>query len=64
MVIGKPDRDEIYAAADRAGERLGIAVNPTVRSASSWDNACDALVAAIKDSVYITVLGNDVGSAA
>jgi predicted nucleotidyltransferase len=30
------DRDLIYAAADRAGERLGRPVNPTVVTAARW----------------------------
>lgn len=63
MVIGKPDRDQVYAAADRAQERLGIPVNPTVRTASSWEAAADALVAAIKNSAHITILGEGKGSA-
>lgn len=64
MVIGKPDRDQVYAAADRAQERLGIPVNPTIRTTSSWEAASDALVAAIKNSAHITVAGEGIGSAA
>lgn len=54
MVVGAPDRDEVYEAADRASERLGIPVNAVVRSASSWSQADDALVVTAKtDAVLI-----------
>ena len=62
MVIGAPERDQVYDAADRAQERLGIEVNPTIRSAASWASASDALVTAIKASAHILVNGTETGS--
>lgn len=64
MVVGTPERPEVYDAADRAQERLGIQVNPTIRSAGSWRAANDALVASIKSNAHIIVVSNGMGSAA
>jgi hypothetical protein len=36
LVIGRPDRDEVDDAAQRAGERLGREVNATIRSGQWW----------------------------
>jgi predicted nucleotidyltransferase len=42
IVIGKPDRDALDDAAQRAAARLAREVNVTVRSASWWATADDA----------------------
>lgn len=55
MVVGTPDRTEVYEAADRAAERLGIEVNPTVRSAAAWNNGTDALVLTAKADAHIVI---------
>jgi DNA-binding transcriptional ArsR family regulator len=44
MVVGTPDRDEVYAAAERAEGRLDIPVNTTVRSPAAWVASSDPLV--------------------
>lgn len=52
LVVGHPDRAEVYAAADRAQARLDLPVNPTLRTPQHWNDDSDALVVAIKnDSV-------------
>lgn len=56
LVIGKVDRADLYEAADRAAARLGIEVNPVVRSVKQWDDPSDALVAQIQASAYTSVL--------
>lgn len=56
MVIGNPDREDVYAAADRCQARLGIAVNTTVRTAKAWDKISDALVATVLDGPQVTVV--------
>lgn len=56
LVVGKVDRADVYDAADRANARLGIQVNPVVRSAKQWADPDDALVAQIKESARVTVL--------
>jgi len=64
LVVGAADREQVYDAADRAQERLGLDVNPTLRSVASWEEAGDALVAAIKSSDYIVVASADARDAA
>jgi len=56
LVVGKVDRADVYDAADRAHARLGIEVNPVVRSAKQWADPADALVAQIKASAHTVVL--------
>jgi DNA-binding transcriptional ArsR family regulator len=56
LVVGKVDRADLYEAADRAQARLGLEVNPVVRSVKQWANPADALVAQIKASAFVVVL--------
>jgi DNA-binding transcriptional ArsR family regulator len=56
LVLGKVDRADLYDAADRAQARLGIEVNPVVRTTGQWDDPSDALVAQIKASAVAVVL--------
>lgn len=55
MVIGQPDREDVYEAADRASDRLGIPVNPVVRSPSAWDEESDALVITAKRDAHTVI---------
>lgn len=57
MVIGSPDRDEVYEAARRAERRLDLPVNPTVRSGAAWRQGSDPLVLTAKRDA-VTVLGD------
>ena len=56
LVIGNVDRADLYEAADRAHARLGIEVNPVVRSAQEWSDAADALLAEITASPHLVVM--------
>lgn len=56
LVIGKVDRADLYDAADRAHARLGIEVNPVVRSVKQWTDPADALVSQVKTSAFTVVL--------
>jgi len=56
LVVGKVNRADVYEAADRAQARLGIEVNPVVRSVKQWDDLSDALIAQIKESAFAVVL--------
>ncbi len=55
MVIGRPDREAVYAAAERATGRLGIPVNTTVRSPQAWAQDSDALVITAKADAHIVL---------
>jgi hypothetical protein len=55
LVVGKVDRADLYEAADRAQTRLGIDVNPVVRTTRQWVDADDALSAQIKASPFTVV---------
>lgn len=56
LVVGNVDRADVYDAADRASTRLGIEVNPVVRSAKQWSKPEDPLVKQIKASAHTEVL--------
>ena len=56
LVVGKVDRADVYEAADRGSARLGIEVNPVVRTTKQWAEPADALVSQIKESAHLTVL--------
>jgi predicted nucleotidyltransferase len=62
LVIGTVNRADLYDAADRAQARLGMPVNPVVRTPSEWTAASDPLVAQIRSAARLPVLGADVGS--
>jgi hypothetical protein len=55
LVVGSPDRAGVYAAAERAEARLGIAVNPTVRAVTRWQTGDDPLVASIRANPFLDV---------
>ena len=59
LVVGEVDRARVYDAADRSSARLGIEVNPVVRSAEQWADPRDGLVAQVKESAHLTVLAVD-----
>ncbi|MGL5866075.1 MAG: MarR family transcriptional regulator [Dermatophilaceae bacterium] len=50
LVIGQPPRLDVYDAADRAQARLGMQVNPTIRTAQQWDDDADPLIVQIKST--------------
>lgn len=56
LVVGKVDRADLYDAGDRANARLGIEVNPVVRTVEQWADPEDSLVAQIKETAHVTVL--------
>lgn len=55
LVVGSPDRAAVYSAAERAESRLGLTVNPTVRSAARWEAGDDPLVASIRADPLVDV---------
>jgi DNA-binding transcriptional ArsR family regulator len=55
LVVGPVRRAEVYAAAERAEARLGVPVNPVVRSEARWRDGGDPLVATIRSVPYLDV---------
>lgn len=59
LVIGKPDRDALDDAAQRAGERVAREVNVTIRSPQWWREGTDGFHAEIARRPIVPVLGAD-----
>jgi len=59
LVVGHPARADVYDAADRAQERLGMPVNPVIRPADAWRKAVDPLVQQIQSGPFVVVLVPD-----
>lgn len=55
LVIGKPDRDDVYAAAQRAQQRLGREVNVTQRTRKQWDSATDGFTRQVRSSPLVEI---------
>jgi predicted nucleotidyltransferase len=59
LVIGKPDRDALDDAAQRAGERVAREVSVTIRSPQWWREGTDGFHAEITRRPLVPVLGAD-----
>lgn len=55
LVVGVLDRADVYEAADRAQARLGMQVNPVIRTPDQWAKGSDPLVLQIKASPTVDV---------
>lgn len=55
LLLGAPVRSDVYDAADRSQVRLGMPVNPVVRTVEQWDTAADPLVIQIRASEVVDV---------
>jgi hypothetical protein len=64
LVVGRADRADVYEAADRAQARLGMQVNPVLRSSQQWNEGDDALVEQIKTSPFVVVIPREKGEEA
>lgn len=61
LVIGEPDRDQLYDAVLRAEERLQRRIDVTVRSTEAWKRADDGFLRQVRSSSLIPVLGTTEG---
>jgi hypothetical protein len=65
LVVGRSRREDVYDAADRAQQRLGLPVNPVIRTPEAWRTESDPLVRQIRSSSFVEVLvPNDTRKAA
>jgi len=55
LIIGAPDRDEVYEAARRAQDRLGREVNTTIRKAEQWHSAQDGFTRQLRSSPLVQI---------
>jgi predicted nucleotidyltransferase len=53
LVLGHPERADVYDAADRAQDRLGMQVNPVLRTPQQWDEATDPLIVQVKTAALV-----------
>ena len=56
LVVGRPTRESVYDAADRAQQRLAIPVNPLIRPAEAWRDAADPLIQQIRSGPFVAAL--------
>lgn len=56
LVVGDPDRDEVFDAAERAQARLGRPVNSTIVSAQRWAVADEPFLKEVHRRPMITVI--------
>ncbi len=59
LVIGDVPRRDMYEAAERAEQRLGLRVNPVLCSQSRWLAAADALIQQIRTAPIVWVIGEE-----
>lgn len=55
LVIGRPDRDACYDAAERAERRLRLPVQVTIRSRSQWEKASDPFLAEVRSRPLVSI---------
>jgi DNA-binding transcriptional ArsR family regulator len=55
LIVGRPDRSAMYAAAQRAEARLGTPVNTTVRSRRTWHDEPDGFVSRLREAPLVRV---------
>jgi DNA-binding transcriptional ArsR family regulator len=59
LVIGDASRRDMYEAAERAEQRLGLPVNPVVCSEPRWFAASDPLIQQIRSAPIVWVIGEE-----
>jgi AraC-like DNA-binding protein len=59
LVIGDVPRRDMYEAAERAEQRLGLPVNPVLCSQARWLAASDPLVQQIRTAPLVWVIGEE-----
>lgn len=60
LVVGRPNRDDLYDAARRAKERLGREINTVVVSPQRWQNSDDAFLDELRARPRVPVIKHDV----
>lgn len=55
LVLGRPDRDDVFDAAQRAQLRLGREVNVTQRTRRQWETTTDGFTEQVRSSPMVEV---------
>jgi hypothetical protein len=55
LLIGTPDRDQVYSAAQSAEQRLGREVNTAIRSAEQWQTGIDGFTKQLRSSPLLEI---------
>lgn len=55
LIVGTPDRDEVYEAARRAQGRLGREINTTIRNAQQWQDGQDGFTRQLRSSPLVEI---------
>lgn len=55
LIVGRPDRDQLYEATLRAEERLQRRIDVTVRTKNAWRNAADGFLRQVRSSPLIPI---------
>ncbi len=55
LLVGTPNRAEVYEAAEAVERRIGLPVNPVIASATRWADDGDPLMSQIKSSPTVYV---------
>ena len=63
LVVGSVGLADVYDAADRAQVRLGMQVDPVIRTPQQWVRDSDSLVLQIKASPTVDVTPDRMASA-
>ena len=59
LVIGDAPRSDMYEAAERAEERLGLPVNPVLCSRQRWLAAADPLIQQVRSAPLVWIIGEE-----
>jgi DNA-binding transcriptional ArsR family regulator len=59
LVVGEVPRPMLYEAAERAEQRLGLPVNPTLCSLRRWHEAADPLIRQVRSAPLVWVSGSE-----
>ena len=58
LVIGSPDRDTVYAAAEAAEDRIGRPVQTTIRRLAAWQSSDDAFLNTLRGRPFLVLAGS------
>jgi len=58
LIVGTPDRDEVFDAAQRARGQLGREVNPVIVSRKRWSDSDDPLLRDVRSKPLVVVCGD------